>query len=220
MRDSLYSNQTAEREATRQQQATQLRRGMVDAIIDAEARRVRVRFANDEHVEATVTTAHVGDGWLPAVETPVLVDTDDGGTPLVVGSGTNVTVDDGTPAAVGERTIGHHLHQHHQSMTFDFAVTEDGTLTTNEFGTIQKVRGDDNVRQQIRLAAQAGVGRITGKALTEQRLREIRRDLRETLQDSSYVDTIVSIALRAPTDETLIVDVQTRSDDISLAFTV
>jgi len=107
MRDSLYSNQTAEREATRQQQATQLRRGMVDAIIDAEARRVRVRFANDEHVEATVTTAHVGDGWLPAVETPVLVDTDDGGTPLVVGSGTNVTVDDGTPAAVGERTIGH-----------------------------------------------------------------------------------------------------------------
>jgi len=176
MRDSLYSNQTAEREATRQQQATQLRRGMVDAIIDAEARRVRVRFGNDEHVEATVTTAHVGDGWLPAVETPVLVDTDDGGTPLVVGSGTNVTV--------------------------------------------QKVRADENVRQQIRLAAQAGVGRITGKPLTEQRLREIRRDLRETLQDSSYVDTIVSIALRAPTDETLIIDVQTRSDDISLAFTV
>jgi len=105
-------------------------------------------------------------------------------------------------------------------MTFDFAVTPDGTLTTNEFGTIQKVRAENNVRQQIRLAAQAGVGRITGKALTEQRLREIRRDLRETLQDSSYVDTIVSIALRAPTDETLIVDVQTRTDDISLAFEI
>jgi hypothetical protein len=104
-------------------------------------------------------------------------------------------------------------------MTFDFAVTEDGTLRKNDFGTIRKVRAEENVRQQIRLAVQAGVGRITGKALREERLREIRRDLRETLQDSSYVDTVVSITLRAPTDETLIVDVQTRSDDISLAFT-
>lgn len=103
-------------------------------------------------------------------------------------------------------------------MPFDLYVNTDGQLEYDNFGDFQTTSGNEHVRQQIRLALQRGLGQITVEQLTQQRKRNIRRNVRDALESCPYVDRIVSIQLRTPSDDRLDVDVRTQSEDLNFQF--
>jgi hypothetical protein len=103
-------------------------------------------------------------------------------------------------------------------MAEDIYVNTDGEMVYDAFGDYETVVGEDNVRQQIRLAVTQGVDVDTVTQLTQQQKRQWRRDIRTSLDSCPYVDDIVTITLDSPTDEKLLVTVETRSDDIPLEF--
>lgn len=103
-------------------------------------------------------------------------------------------------------------------MTFDFRVTTDGTLTTNELGDIDTVRGTENVKQQIRLALQAVVPPSPDIPLTQSTQRDIRTSISEALASSDYVNEVVSIAVSTRGDETLVATVRTTSEQLQVTY--
>lgn len=103
-------------------------------------------------------------------------------------------------------------------MPYDLFVNTDGQFQYDNFGDVQTTNGDEHVRQQIRLALQRGLGQISVDQLTQQRQRQLRRDVRQSLESCPYVDRIVAIELRTPTDEQLDVTVRTESEDLAVQF--
>jgi len=97
----------------------------------------------------------------------------------------------------------------------DVDIDEDGLVQVDEFGDIQTVFGNENVRQQHRLAVGKALADVDTNAVTQESKRNIRRTVRDTLSSLSYVDEIVAVKLFILNDETVRIDVQTQSDDLT-----
>jgi len=103
-------------------------------------------------------------------------------------------------------------------MAEDITTDTDLRPQVDAFGDFDTVSGDDNVKQQIRLAVSRGLSDIQVKPLTEDRKRKIRRRVKESLRTLDYIDTVVAVKLFTVDDETLKIDVQTQSGDISFGL--
>lgn len=103
-------------------------------------------------------------------------------------------------------------------MPFDIAVDNNGQSQYGDFGDADRVVGEDNTIQQIRLGVLNALDRQRIGGLTSEVKTELRNNLRDVLSNHPYVDAVVSIRLRTPTDETLVADVLTQSDTIEIPF--
>jgi len=103
-------------------------------------------------------------------------------------------------------------------MTYDCYVDSDGCLTFDEFGDVSTVAGEKNVKQQIRLAVTRTVGVINVTPTDAQSLRELRQSVRRGLESAPYVDRVVSVSINAPTDERIVIDVRTQSEQITMEY--
>lgn len=103
-------------------------------------------------------------------------------------------------------------------MPYDLLVNTDGEIEYDNFGDYTDIRGDNNVRQQIRLAIQRGLGLVETSQLTQERMRTIRRNVRDSLNECPYVDQIASIQLETPNDESLLINIETRSESLTARF--
>lgn len=103
-------------------------------------------------------------------------------------------------------------------MATDLDTDEDGRLYADEFGDYATVSGDGNVKAQIKNAVARELVDVPLSPLNEDTKRNVRRGVRDGLNEISYVDSIIAVKLFTPTDEELEIEVQTRSNDLRFSL--
>lgn len=102
-------------------------------------------------------------------------------------------------------------------MPIDFDTTENGELHPDEFGGFAFVGGNDNIKQQIENAIARALRDIQTVPLDSDTKTNIRRNIRNSLSQLSYVDEIVATSIYKQ-EETLYIKIQTKSEDFTIGL--
>lgn len=103
-------------------------------------------------------------------------------------------------------------------MPTDFQYDNADNLFITERGTIGEVSEKANAQQQPPLRVLNAVDDVPSEPATRSEIAALEEQIRSALQDSNYVDAVVSVTVVAIEDGEVRIDVETTTDSSQMAL--